>query len=78
MVSVLFFGAASGAAGTRKAAIELTADLQADDLFRQIVSEFPGLGKHRLLMAVNQEYATGGEIIRNGDEIAIFTAVSGG
>lgn len=78
MVSVLFFGAASSAAGTRETEIEIGGDLPANDLFRQIVADFPGLDKHRLLMAINQEYAKGSEMVRNGDEIAIFTAVSGG
>jgi molybdopterin converting factor small subunit len=31
-----------------------------------------------LLLAINEEYATGDEIISDGDELAIFTAVSGG
>jgi molybdopterin converting factor small subunit len=34
--------------------------------------------RHQLLFAVNQEYASGDEPLKNGDELAVFTAVSGG
>ena len=47
-------------------------------VFDRIKSEFPKLGSHKLLYSLNQTYATGDEIVRDGDELAIFTAVSGG
>lgn len=39
---------------------------------------FPGLASHKLLYSVNQSYAAGGERLKSDDELAIFTAVSGG
>ncbi len=51
---------------------------KASEIFDQIKAKYPSLASHRLLFSVNQQYATGDEIIRNGDELAIFTAVSGG
>lgn len=77
-VRVLFFGATADAVGKREIEVDLTDRARADDAFRRIVGDYPQLEKHSLLFAVNQEYASGGEIIRNGDELAVFTHVSGG
>jgi molybdopterin converting factor subunit 1 len=77
-VQVLFFGATADEAGTREVEIELNENAKAADVFGEIVGKFPRLAQHKLLFAVNQEYANGDEIINNGDELAIFTAVSGG
>lgn len=77
-VQVLFFGATADAVGEREIEFDLAEQTAAGDALRQILKQFPQLEKHSLLFAVNQEYAKGGEIIRSGDELAIFTAVSGG
>jgi molybdopterin converting factor small subunit len=77
-VSVLFFGATADAAGMREIDFEFDEKATANDAFRAIVDKYPRLADHKLLFAVNQEYASGEEIIRDGDELAIFTAVSGG
>ena len=77
-VQVLFFGATADAVGKRQIEIDLADETQAENAFRKIVGEFPQLESHSLLFAVNQEYASGKEIIRNGDELAVFTNVSGG
>ena len=77
-VQILFFGATADAVGEREIEIDLANDAKADAAFARIVEKFPQLKKHSLLFAVNQEYAKGGEIIKDGDELAVFTAVSGG
>ena len=77
-VSVLFFGATADEAGMREIEIELNENAKAADAFGEIVGRFPRLAHHKLLFAVNQEYANGDEIIKSGDELAVFTAVSGG
>ena len=77
-VQVLFFGATADAAGTREIGIDFPADAKAADAFSEIVKKFPQLAHHKLLFAVNQEYAGGDEVIKDGDELAVFTAVSGG
>lgn len=77
-VQILFFGATADATGEREIEIDLANDAKADAAFACIVETFPQLKKHSLLFAVNQEYAKGSEIIKDGDELAIFTAVSGG
>ena len=77
-VSVLFFGATADAVGEREIEIDLEDETKAENVFRQILQKFPQLQKHSLLFAINQEYSNGDELIRNGDELAVFTAVSGG
>jgi molybdopterin synthase sulfur carrier subunit len=77
-VSVLFFGATADEAGTREVEIDFTENTQAGEAFAEIVNRFPRLVNHKLLFAVNQEYANGDETISEGDELAVFTAVSGG
>ncbi len=77
-VQVLFFGATANAIGKREIEIDLADETRAENAFKKIVRDFPQLENHSLLFAVNQEYASGDEVIRNGDELAIFTHVSGG
>ena len=77
-VSVLFFGATADEVGTREIEMDLAEDTKADKAFAEIVGKYPRLANHKLLFAVNQEYAGGDETIADGDELAVFTAVSGG
>jgi len=80
-VQVLFFGATAEAVGKREFEFSLDENINADKARAEILEVFPSLRKNfgnSLLLAVNQEYANGDEIINNGDELAIFTAVSGG
>ncbi|MGC2236341.1 MAG: MoaD/ThiS family protein [Pyrinomonadaceae bacterium] len=77
-VSVLFFGATADAVGEREIEIDLEDEAKAETAFALLVEKFPPLKNHALLFAVNQEYANGGETINEGDELAVFTAVSGG
>lgn len=77
-VSVLFFGATADEVGTREINLEFSDNAKASDAFGEIVNKYPRLAQHKLLFAVNQEYANGDETISDGDELAVFTAVSGG
>jgi len=77
-VQVLFFGATAETVGKREIEIDAKTGAKTGDVFRQIIADFPHLEKHSLLFAVNQEYSKGGEALNDGDELAIFTAVSGG
>ena len=77
-VSVLFFGTTADEVGEREIDLGLKENSKAADAFAQIIAGFPQLKKHALLFAVNQEYSDGSETIKNGDELAVFTAVSGG
>lgn len=76
---IFFFGVTADIAGTRMLHLPITAETTtADEMLKQILSKFPGLGSHKLYISINQQYATGDEIVQDGDELAIFTAVSGG
>ncbi len=81
-VKVLFFGATAASVGEREIEISLDEHTSAETARENIFAEFPALVKNHdeksLHFSVNQEYSDGDEIIKNGDELAIFTAVSGG
>ncbi|MCY7376731.1 MAG: MoaD/ThiS family protein [Pyrinomonadaceae bacterium] len=77
-VQVLFFGATAEAVGEREIEMDFAAATKSGEAFAEIKRKFPQLNNHSLLFAVNQSYADGGELIKNGDELAVFTAVSGG
>lgn len=51
-------------------------------LRRHLADSYPAhaalLRAGTLLVAVNHEYAAGGSVIRDGDEVALFPPVSGG
>ena len=64
--------------GARELEISLDQSKTANEAFAEILEKYPLLKENKLLFAVNQEYSTGEEVINNGDELAIFTAVSGG
>ena len=77
-VKVLFFGATADAAGTRSKEIEVTNLSTAREAFDRVVREHPELSAHELRLALNEQYATGDEVLKDGDELAVFTPVSGG
>jgi molybdopterin converting factor subunit 1 len=77
-MKVLFFGQTAEITGTRELEISLGEPIKASEAFAEILENYPRLKDNKLLFAVNQEYSNGEEIIRNGDELAVFTAVSGG
>jgi len=77
-VQVLFFGATADAAGQRRIEVELELNTKASEVFGKLITDYPGLRAHKLHFSVNQQFSTGDEIIHEKDELAIFTAVSGG
>ena len=78
IAEVLFFGATAQVTGQRRIAIEVAPETRANTIFDKLVADHPRLALHKLRFAVNQQFATGNEIICDGDELAMFTAVSGG
>ena len=77
-VKVLFFGATADVIGQRFMDVEVPDESVARTAFEQIVNNFPKLKQHKLLFSINQNYAAGDERLKGGDELAVFTAVSGG
>jgi molybdopterin converting factor small subunit len=79
-VNVLFFGATADAVGEKEIEFETEKGEKAENIFGEILDTFPKLKDYgkSLLFSVNQEYSDGRETVKDGDELAIFTAVSGG
>lgn len=77
-LNVLFFGATADAVGKRTLEFETENDLPARAIFERVLAEHPALRNHRLLFSVNQQYLNPDQTVHDGDELAIFTAVSGG
>ena len=75
---VLFFGATAEIVGKRDIDIAVSDGFTTDAALKEILNRFPGLISHKLHISINQQYSTGNEIIHDGDELAVFTAVSGG
>lgn len=75
---ILFFGATAAAAGTREISIELGENSNVAAMTDLVLNEYPLLASHKLLFSLNQEYAGPDTRITDGDELAIFTPVSGG
>jgi molybdopterin converting factor subunit 1 len=82
IVKVLFFGATADEAGTAKAEIDLEDGIAVEAALTEVLDRYPKLTASRdrgsLLFAVNQEYVPGDTSVSDGDELAVFTAVSGG
>ncbi len=78
VIQVLFFGAVASEVGERRIERPVTDGQTAQMVFEQINEEFPQLKTRKLLYSLNETYAQGNEFVRDGDELAIFTAVSGG
>jgi molybdopterin converting factor small subunit len=77
-IKVLFFGATAAITGKREIELKDRHGVWIRDLFVELLNKYPELSNQKLLLSLNQQYSNGDEIIREGDEIAIFTAVSGG
>lgn len=75
---VLFFGAAADAAESRELNIEDFSGDSAGSLLEFLRSRNPRLAGRDLLVAINEEHAGADSVLNDGDEVAIFTAVSGG
>jgi molybdopterin converting factor small subunit len=77
-VKILFFGATAVATGNREIVINENGFSNVSSILDELRETYPSLASHSLLYSINQQYATGGESVKDGDEIAVFTAVSGG
>ncbi|MDM7923475.1 MAG: MoaD/ThiS family protein [Pyrinomonadaceae bacterium] len=77
-IKLLFFGATADAAGTRLDRLVVEEGSSIRGTMVKIADKYPPLKNHKLNFAVNEEYVDQSEILKDGDELAIFTAVSGG
>jgi molybdopterin converting factor small subunit len=77
-VRVLFFGATADEVGKREVDVALDENTSASQVLSKIIEQFPRLSSHKLRYSVNLTYVRGEQVLQDGDEVAIFTAVSGG
>ena len=77
-VRILFFGSTADIVGKRELCI-LTVGATVSELLDRLISDYPRLADQKLHFALNEEYASGDTfVVGMYDELAIFTAVSGG
>lgn len=74
----MFFAGTADRANTRSRDVELPAGASIEQLSEFLMAEFPLLGDLRLVYAVNEQYMLPGQLLNDGDEVAVFTPVSGG
>lgn len=78
MVRVRFFGLTSQIVGTHEISVPASGST-VSEIVDLLVGDHPELGQLNLKFALNQEYVSEGTpVTGSADELAIFTAVSGG
>ncbi len=79
-ISVLYFATLRQRVGIRQEQLELTAGSRVSDLLIALQKRHAGLDDAlpTTLVSINREYASRDEVLRDGDEVALFPPVSGG
>lgn len=81
-VKVLFFSVLREIAGCDETEWEIAGkeELSVGELMEQLGEKWPGLKEwdERLLLAVDLAYASKGDVIRDGQEVAVMPPVQGG
>lgn len=81
-VDLLFFGQLKERLKCSKLSVAITQPLTITELKLQLVSEHPSwqpwLADRQLLAALNQTMASADEVVKAGDELALFPPVTGG
>jgi len=79
-IRVLMFAALAQRAGVRDVALALPTGATVGDALTQLRERFAGLSGFagKITPAVNQEYVAMNHSLREGDELALVTPVSGG
>lgn len=78
-VRVLFFASIRERAGRREVTVSLPEGTVLDQLVRMIGNEIaPMTEGERMMLSINGKYASGEEVLRDGDEVALLPPVSGG
>ncbi|MGA7617286.1 MAG: molybdopterin converting factor subunit 1 [Thermoanaerobaculia bacterium] len=79
-VRILLFAILRDIVGRDEIDRDLPDGSRASDLWRDLLSEFPDLGRFQSppMVAVNQNYEPAGTELHDGDEVAFIPPVSGG
>jgi molybdopterin converting factor subunit 1 len=77
-VTVLLFASYAEQLGTNSMTLELPEGSRVDEALSRIQADAAGRLPPKPMVAVNQSYAKGSDILRAGDELAIIPPVAGG
>ena len=79
-INVRFFSILRDLIGEEEQTITFPTSVTGSELWDRLQSAHPGLAAYRSVtrLAVNQEYAEKDAVLRDGDEVALITPVSGG
>jgi molybdopterin converting factor subunit 1 len=77
-VTVLLFASYAEQIGRSSMTLELPEGTRVDEALSRIQAEAAGRLPPKPMVAVNQTYAKGSDILRAGDEMAIIPPVAGG
>lgn len=82
MVTVKFFAMLRNLAGCEGKDYEVGGTITLDELKERLKADFPELSevldRRSVLISVNQEFAPGNTVIKDGDEVALLPPFSGG
>lgn len=79
-VRVKFFSAHREAVGKNEIKIELEERITSNRLLKMLITDYPKLRKliDFTIISLNHSRANGNELLRDGDEVAIFPPIGGG
>jgi molybdopterin converting factor subunit 1 len=77
-VTVLLFASYAEQLGRSSLTLELPDGSRVDEALARVQAEAAGRLPPKPMIAVNQSYAKGSDILRAGDELAIIPPVAGG
>ena len=77
-VTVLYFGVLKDVMGCRSRVMELTEGASVVELLALHCGSGKASVWDSIAVAVNQEYARAGDVLKDGDEVALLPPVSGG
>ncbi|MBK6946821.1 MAG: MoaD/ThiS family protein [Haliscomenobacter sp.] len=76
---ILAFGMARDILGRSVMELEWNSPISVGELREELIRQYPELARLKTLaVAVNSEYAQDGNLLKEGDEVALIPPVSGG
>lgn len=77
-VRLLYFGVLREMCGGREAVLEVAEGAIVADVLNVYRKRMPAFAWDSIAVAVNQAYAKGSDVLKEGDEVALLPPVSGG